>query len=256
MLIAGAVLISSCIAFSDVLADKFMIEVGKPSGKTGLLQALQWTGLGIGGVITSYLGGQIAQHQTLSFSFLVSAILPLLGIVAVMIWMPEKKVQSGTTSIRKSLSSLWMAVRSPSFLAIVGFVLLLATSPIPPLLYYQRDVLKFSEDFFGILGAFGFLGVGLGAIAFGIWFRRFDQQALLKLAVVASVLSTLALAFIFDKNSAILVQIFSGCVAIIGFLSLSEVFVRSCPDLIEGTFYACFVSVSNLAATLGAIAGG
>ena len=71
--------------------------------------------------------------------------------------------------------------------------------PIPPLLYYQRDVLKFSEDFFGILGAFGFLGVGLGAIAFGIWFRQLHQNLLLKLAVFASVLSALALAFIFDN---------------------------------------------------------
>jgi len=128
--------------------------------------------------------------------------------------------------------------------------------PIPPLLYYQRDVLKFSEDFFGILGAFGFLGVGLGAIAFGIWFRQFHQNTLLKLSVFASVLSALAIAFIFDKNSAILVQVFSNCAAIIAFLSLSEVFVRSCPEMIGGTFYACFVSVINLAATFGAIIGG
>jgi predicted MFS family arabinose efflux permease len=79
---------------------------------------------------------------------------------------------------------------------------------------------------------------------------------LLKLAVVANVLSALALAFIFDKNSAILVQVFSNCGTIIAFLSLSEVFVRSCPEMIGGTFYACFVSVVNLAATFGALIGG
>jgi predicted MFS family arabinose efflux permease len=79
---------------------------------------------------------------------------------------------------------------------------------------------------------------------------------LLKLAVFASVFSALAIAFIFDKNSAILVQVFSNCAAIIAFLSLSEVFVRACPELIGGTFYACFVSVINLAATFGAIIGG
>ena len=256
VLTVGALLISTCIAFSDVLADKFMIEVGKPSGKTGQLQSLQWMGLGLGGVITSYLGGQIAQYQNLSFAFLVSAVLPLAGIIAVMIWMPETKVKSGKISMHQSLHSLWEALRSPSFLAIAGFVFLLGTMPIPPLLYYQRDVLKFSEDFFGVLGAFGFLGVGLGAIAFGIWFRQFHQDMLLKLAVVASVLSALAIAFIFDKNSAILVQVFSNCAAVIAFLSLSEVFVRSCPELIEGTFYACFVSIVNLAATFGAIIGG
>ena len=151
---------------------------------------------------------------------------------------------------------IWEALRSSSFLAIASFLFLLGTMPLPPLLYYQRDVLKFSEDFFGVLGAFGFLEVGLGAIAFGIWFRQFHQNMLLKLAVFASVLSTFAIAFIFDKNSAILVQVFSNCAAIIAFLSLSEVFVRACPELIGGTFYACFVSVINLAATFGVIIGG
>jgi predicted MFS family arabinose efflux permease len=251
-----ALLISTCIAFSDVLADKLMIEVGKPSGKTGQLQSLQWTGLGLGGVITSYLGGQIAQHQNLSFAFLVSAILPLAGIMAVLVWMPERTVKSGTISIRKSFHALFKALRSPSFLAIAGFVFLLGTTPLPPLLYYQRDVLKFSEEFLGILGAFGFFGVGLGALIFGIWFRKFQQNMLLKLAVVTSILSALALAFIVDKNSAIIVQVFTNCTTIISFLSLSEVFVRSCPEMIEGTFYACFVSVVNLAAMLGSIIGG
>jgi hypothetical protein len=71
----------------------------------------------------------------------------------------------------------------------------------------------------------------LGAIAFGIWFRQFQQNMLLKLAVVASVLSALAIAFIFDKNSAILVQVFSNCAAIIAFLSLSEVFNSRSPPL-------------------------
>ena len=251
-----ALLISTCIAFSDVLADKLMIEVGKPSGKTGQLQSLQWMGLGLGGVITSYLGGQIAQYQNLPFAFLVSTILPLAGIMAVLVWMPERKVKSGTISIRKSFHALFKALRSPSFLAIASFVFLLGTAPLPPLLYYQRDVLKFSEEFLGILGAFGFFGVGLGALAFGIWFRKFQQNMLLKLAVVAIILSALALAFIVDKNSAIIVQVFANCTTIISFLSLSEVFVRSCPEMIEGTFYASFVSVVNLAAMLGSIIGG
>lgn len=255
-LIVGYILISTCIAFSDVLADKLMVREGSPEQKTAILQAAQWTGAGFGGAIMYYLSGWIAKNLTLSAAFLISAIVPSLGLVATLLLLTEKKVEQGTVSIQRSMSRLWSTIKSQQFLAILGFIAFLGFSPAPPLLFYKRDVLRFEEEFLGTLGAVWSLAFGLGAIVFGIFAHKISHRILLNLIIALSAISTLALGFMFDVRSAILVDSFYGFTYAIATLGMFEIVVKVCSTNAEGTIYALLVSVSNFSASVGTIFGG
>lgn len=255
-LLVGFVLISTCIAFSDVLADKLMVMEGKKQQKTAVLQAAQWTAAGFSGAIMYYLSGWIAKNLTLSFAFLISAIVPLVGLVATLLLLTEEKVERGTVSIQKSMRRLWSTIKSRQFLAILSFIAFLGFSPAPPLLFYKRDVLEFNEEFLGTLGAVWSLAFGLGAIIFGVFAHKVSYRILLNLIIAISAISTLALGFMSDARSAILVDSFYGFTYAIAILGMFEIVVKVCSVGAEGTIYALLVSVSNFSASLGAIFGG
>jgi predicted MFS family arabinose efflux permease len=256
ILLLGFTLISTCIAFSDVLADKLMLVRGKPKQQTGILQAAQWSAAGLGGAVMYYLSGWIAKHCSLSMAFLISAAVPFIGLVATLLLLKEDKVERGAVSMQRSLRLLWRAVRSRYFLAIMLFTVLLAFSPTPPLTFYQRDVLHFAEDFLGNLSAIWSLTFGLGAIAFGILAAKISRGMMLHLTVGMSAIATLSLVLIVDHRSATLVQAFNGFTYAIALLGVLEITVKVCPLDIEGTSYALLLSASNLATTVGSISGG
>lgn len=121
---------------------------------------------------------------------------------------------------------------------------------------YQRDVLKFAEDFLGILGATWSLTFGLGAVIFEISTPKISHKMLLNLIVGTSIIATLSLAFIVDPKSAILVQAFNGFTYAIALLGSLEIAARVCPIGAAGTAYALLLSVANLATTFAGISGG
>lgn len=256
ILLISFVLISICIAFSDVLADKLMIVKGKAQQQTASLQAAQWSAAGLGGAAVYYWGGWMAKHCTLSVAFLISAVVPFVGLIATLVLMTESKVKRGSVSIQYSMRVLWTAVRSRQFLAILGFITFLTLSPTPPLLFYQRDVLKFTEEFLGILGAIWSLTIGLGAIVFGIFARKISRGMLLNLIIGMSTIATLVLALISDPKSAVLAQALNGFTYAIATLAGLEIIVSVCPAGVEGTAYALLLSVANLTLSIGNISGG
>jgi MFS family permease len=256
ILLVSFVLISICIAFSDVLADKLMIVKGKVQQQTAIYQAAQWSAAGFGSAVMYYLGGWIAKSCTLSVAFLISAIVPLVGLVAALVLIKESKVKRDAVSVRHSMCTLWTAFKSGQVLAVLGFTAFLTLSPTPPLLFYQRDVLKFAEDFLGILGAISSLAFGLGAVFFGIFAPKVSRKILLNLIIGMSAIATLALGFIFDERSAILVQIVNGFVYAIALLGSLEITARVCPIGAAGTAYTLLLSVANLTTTVAGISGG
>ncbi|MCL1471050.1 MFS transporter [Argonema antarcticum] len=255
-LLFGAVLVSACIAFSDVLADKLMVMEGKARSKTAILQAAQWTALGFGGAIMYYFSGWLAKNATLSSVFLLSAIVPLVGLAATLLLLRENKVELDKVSSEKSIQVLFSVAKSRNFLAIICFIIFMGFSPVPPLLFYERDVLKFTEEFLGILGAVKFLGIGLGALFFGIFARNVSRRLLLNQIIGLSVISTHCLVFMYDRNSAIVVLFLNSFTSMIAVLGVLEISARACPKGVEGTTYALLVSISNFAFAVGAILGG
>lgn len=256
MLLVGVISVTTCIAFSDVLADRLMVVAGKARRQTAVLQAAQWAAFGFGDAIMYYLSGWIAKHCTLSVAFSLNAIVPFVGLIGTLFLLNERELQIETISAKRSLTTLWATVTSRRFFAILCFIAFLGFSPTPPLFFYRRDVLEFSEDFLGILGAVGSLALGLGAIAFGVVASRIPRQVLLKLVVGLSTISTLSLLWMSDESSAVLVELFRNFTGTIAILGVLEMAANACPVGAEGTTYAVLMSGLNFAASLGAVLGG
>jgi predicted MFS family arabinose efflux permease len=149
-----------------------------------------------------------------------------------------------------------LGVRSPKFLAAFIFIACFRFRPEPPILYYQRDVLSFEANFLGVLGAIISISVGLGAIVFGTFAYKISRRNLLNLTIAFRSISTLALVFIQDEKSAILIWLFCGFTDVMATLGALEVAATACPDESEGTAYALLMSLWNFANTPGVILGG
>lgn len=255
VLILGVFAVSLCIAFSDVLTDKMMVIEGSARKKTGVLQAAQWTAAGLGGAGVYYLGGIFAGRSNLGAAFRVTAITPLIGLLATHFFILEKKVDRNAVSFRKSSKALWTAAKSKQFLAVVAFIIFLRFSPNPPLLFYERDILKFDPEFIGMLDAIGSIANGIGAAVFGIFCSKISRKTLLNAVVGLSAVSSLGLIFMNDAHSAVWVYIFTGFWGMIAVLGILELAARLCPAGAEGTAYALLVSIYNLAGRPATIIG-
>ncbi len=255
ILVAVGIGISACIAFTDVLTDRLMITEGQAQNTTGVLQAAQWMALGFGGASAFVIGGWLAAHQPLSLTFLLSALVPLVGSGLVLWRLWEPTLPQSSATIGTTFSALRRAVSDRSFLTVMGFMLLVGMMPMPPVFFYERDGLKFGEEVLGNLRAIESLGLGLGAMGFGLLAKRLSWQWLPKLAISFSVLYTLSWLFLRDFPSAIATHLVAGILMGIQTLSFLEMAARVCPTTIAATAYALLLSASNLAISLGFLAG-
>lgn len=259
-LATGLILVNISIAFSDVLADKIMVIQGRILNNTARLQAAQWTALSFGQALLSYIAGWLAQNFHISMVFLLTAIVPFIGLVGTFLLLGDEKKHRNTVSVKTSAKSIWSAVKSRQFLAVIGFIACLEFTLIPPLVnylvYYYQDSLKFNAEFIGLLGTFEALANGLGAIAFGIFAFRISRRLLLNLAIGLTTVSTIGLIFIYNAQTAILVSLFFGFFSMVAMLGVLEIAARSCPVGAEGSTYAILMSVYQIVRQPGPILGG
>ncbi len=259
-LVITITLVNIFIAFSDVLTDKIMVVRGRILGNTARLQAAQWTALGFGKALLYYISGWLAQNSNLSIIFLLTAIVPLIGLVSAFLLLSDEKKQQKTVSIKNSLRALGLAVRTRQLLVVICFIACLEFTLVPPLvnyiIYYYKDILKFDAQSIGVLGTFEAFANGLGAIIFGLFAFKISRQLLLNLAIGLTAVSTLGLLFIQDLQSAILVSIFFGFFAMIAMLGVLEIAAKACPVGVEGSTYALLMSVYIFAKQPGPILGG
>lgn len=254
------ILVNLFIAFSDVLTDKIMVVQGRIFNNTARLQAVQWTALSFGQALLYFLGGWIAQNSNLSMAFLLTAIVPLIGLVATFVLLADEKKQQNNVPIKTNFKSFWLAVKSQQFLAVIAFIACLQFTLVPTLVnyivYYYKDVLNFDSQFIGILGTFEALANGIGALMFGVFAFRISRRLLLNSAIGLTAVSTIGLLFIQNAQTAIFVSIFFGFFSMIAMLGVLEIAARSCPVGAEGATYALLMSVYQLVRQPGPILGG
>ena len=235
------------LAFTDVLVDALMVENGKPLGLTGAFQSVQWAAITTATVIVGVLGGYLAEHRLLPRAFLLGACFPLISMLMAIFVVREAPTPGARREFWTTWASIRVALRERDVWVVGGFLFFYTFSPSfgPALLFYQTDVLHFSQQFIGHLSALGAVAAIGGAFIYAPLSRRMPLRRLINLSIGIAVAGTLAYLLYRDMWSALAIDIVFGCIGMITQLAFLDLAAKSCPRHVEATFFALLMSIYN-----------
>lgn len=246
------------LAFTDVLTDALMVEAGKPLGLTGAFQAVQWAAIYAASVAVGLVGGALAETQDLRLAFLIAGAFPLVSLLVATGFVEEPATGTGREGLQRTWEAVRVAVEDRTVWVVAGFILFWSFSPSfgPALLYYQTDVLGFSQRFIGVLSALGSAAAIAGAVVYAPLSRRIALRPLINVSIGLGVVGTLAYLGYRDAASAMVIDIVFGGVGMITQLAFLDLAAKACPRRVEATFFALLMSVLNGGAQGSQVIGG
>jgi MFS family permease len=254
------------IAFSDVVVDALMVEVGRPRGMTGRLQSIQWGSIYAAGILTGVVGGALSQWSMQQAGFLIAGVFCGGSFLAVCLLVREPPSPAGTHKVsttagsqaRRAVGEMLETVRQPSVLAIGAFLFLWNFNPFSStvLYYYSTETLHFDEQFVGSLTSWGAVGAVAGSILYGVFCRGIAVRWLVHGSIVSGILATLAYWGYRDATSAVLISLRVGVVSLLGTLVQLDLAARVCRPQTAGTTFALLMSLINLSVLLSQGLGG
>jgi MFS family permease len=235
------------LAFTDVLVDALMVENGKPMRLTGAFQSVQWGAITTASILVGELGGYLAENRRLHAVFFVAACFPLLSLLMTAFFVRERPAREGAKEFWTTWAAIRDALRERETWIVGGFIFFWTFSPSfgPAFLYYQTDVLHFSQQFIGHLAALASVAGVVGAFIYAPLSRRMPLTRLINISIGFAVAGTLAYLVYRDAWSALVIDISFGCIGMITQLALLDLAAKSCPRHIEATFFALLMSVYN-----------
>jgi MFS family permease len=246
------------LAFTDVITDAVMIENGRKLGLTGAFQSVQWAAIYGASIFVGLVGGYFAEHRNLRGTFILATILPMVTCVMAFVFVHDERAQLDTAGLRRTWNAVLEAGRSRDVWMIALFIFLFTFSPSfgPAFLFYQTDILKFSQQFIGVLGAIQAAGFVLGALIYAPLSRRVSLSRIVVAAVAVSAVATLSYFLYRGPASAITIDFLFGVLAMMTQLALLDLAARACPPHVEATFFALLMSVYNGAQQGSQVTGG
>ncbi|HXJ85123.1 MAG TPA: MFS transporter [Candidatus Methylomirabilis sp.] len=246
------------LAFTDVLVDALMVENGKPRGLTGAFQAVQWGAIYTASILVGELGGYLAERRSLAGSFVLASAFPALCLVMTVLFVKEAPARADREVFRDTMAAVRAALGERDLWVVAGFIFFWTFSPSfgPALLYYQTDVLRFSQQFIGHLSALGSIAAVGGAFVYAPLSRKVPLRRLINLSIGIGVVSTLAYLMYRGTWSALVIDTIFGGVGMITQLAFLDLAAKSCPSRVEATFFALLMSVFNGGAQGSQVVGG
>jgi MFS family permease len=246
------------LAFTDVLTDALMVEAGRARGLTGAFQSIQWAGIYAASIAVGIIGGQFAEARNLPGVFAVAACFPLVSFLMALRFVHEPPVPPGREAFQETMRAIRAAFGERDVWIVAGFILFWTFSPSfgPSLLYYQTDVLRFSQTFIGGLASLGAAAAVVGAFVYAPLSRRVPLLRLIVAAIIVGTAGTLAYLLYRSVAAAVIIDItygFAGMMVQLAFLDLAA---KACPRRVEATFFALLMSVYNLGQQGSQIVGG
>ena len=143
------------LAFTDVLTDALMVEAGRPLGLTGAFQAVQWACITGAAVLIGVVGGHLAHTRELNLAFGISAVFPLVSFAMALFFVHETPAPRDAAAFHATTRAIREALAHRDVWMVAGFLFFYTFSPSfgPAFLYYQTDVLGFSQHFIGLLAS-------------------------------------------------------------------------------------------------------
>jgi MFS family permease len=246
------------LAFTDVLVDALMVETGRPRGLTGAFQAVQWGAIYTAAVLVGELGGLLAERRSLRAAFVLAALFPLISFCMTLFVVHDPPARADRKAFRQTMAATREALGDRDLWIVAGFIFFWTFSPSfgPALLYYQTDMLRFSQQFIGHLGALSSLAAVAGAFICAPLSRRVPLKRLINASIGAGVAGTLAYLFYRDAWSAVVIDIVFGGVGMITQLVFLDLAAKACPRRVEATFFALLMAVFNAGSQSSQVVGG
>lgn len=256
------------IAFSDVVVDALMVEVGRPRGLTGQLQSIQWACMYAATIFTGVVGGALSQSNMQQLGFLIAGLACCGSLIATWFLVTDPPLPANTgaataplgnhVEAASALSEMWQTFRQADILAIGAFLFLWNFNPFSStvLYYYSTTALQFSEQFVGTLTSWHAVGAMGGSILYGIVCSRIPSPWLIHGSIAMGVLGTVAYWGYRDPASGVLVSVLVGAVYAIGSVIQLDLAARICRPETAGTTFALLMSLSNLSTSLSQGIGG
>ncbi len=254
-LIVIGLLVNCCIGFADTNVDKRMVITEKKLGLKGRLQAIQWTALGVAGLVVALGGAYIAKYSNYRVAYALAGIIPIAMIGYLCFFMKKESTEKKKPiDFRKNFTKIKnrRLIMGLVFIACLNFCPSFGTS----LMIKVREVMHVDKLFLGYLGAMGtVLGI-IGYIIYYKWAYKFPMKKLLYFMVIFSGLTNLFYLYIPNQWFLVAYNLAFGACGGIMFMVLLNFFVSIIPNGSEGFFYALVTSVSNFSARGGNFLGG
>jgi MFS family permease len=258
LLLALLVVPTFGIAFTDVLADALMIEVGKPRGLTGRLQSAQWFAAYLALLTSGVVGGWLTASGRHELAFLVCALLWAGSLVLVLAFVKEPRRQTSATGLRATAAALRGALAVPGLvtIAIVSFVWDL--NPLSYSVHYLHvtRTLGLSEQVFGNALALFSAGAMAATAGYAWYCKRVSMRSLLHVAIAAGVAGNLFYWWVADAGSLYVVSALVGFAYLTGSLILLDLAARLVPVAVAATVFAVIMALTSLGAATGEFVGG
>jgi len=249
-------LINFAIAGNDVTNDKEMCILEKKYNLKGRIQAIQWTSLGVAGLLVSIVGALIAdkipEPYNYKIAYLGMSILPIILLIYLIKCYKEPKNK------KQNLKINWSYFKNKEFLIGLLFILFLRFSPSfgKALMIKMREQMLIGKIFIGYLGATGTVLGLLGYILYYWKGYKVNMKKLLYFTIIFSGFANLCYLWIPNKWIIFSYSIIFGAFDGIAFLTILAFIAKIVPNGNEAFFYALITSVNNFSGRLGGLLGG
>ena len=175
-----------------------------------------------------------------------------------LLFVREARARSDWEALRATGRAIREAATHREVWIVAGFIFFFNFSPSfgPAFLYYQTDVLRFSQEFIGVLGSLTSVGAVLGALIYAPLSRRYPLRRIIVWAIGVGVASMLAYLGYRGPTSALIIDFVTGVTAMVTQLAFLDLAAKACPPRVEGTFFALLMSVFNGGTQLSQNVGG
>ncbi len=252
-----AIAVNACLVVCSTSLGGYLVETGNRTGSTGRLTAVRRFGETSVQFIAGPIGGMLA---TLAFIWAMGAsALAMLAVVPI-VWFFMREPRSPghgaevfrvagnqIKSVLKSKKLWWASV----FLGLINF----CPGFVTPLFFFQRDTLKFSLPFIGLLGVASAIGALLAAFLYGALALRMSMRGLLVLGVALGALTALGYLFYRTPFEAGVVEAVYGFGLGMANIATIHLAVQGTPAGAEGLGFSLIVSVANLASSVADVLG-
>jgi len=252
-------IINVCIGFADVAVDTRMVVAEQQYDLKGRLQAIQWTALGIAGLVVALGGAGLAKYLPEPINYKVAYGLAGIIPLGMLVYLFTKYKENKVSEVKKfSFKENFKKIKNKRLLTGLLFIACLNFAPSfgTALMIKVREGLQVDKMFLGYLGA---MGTVLGIIGYFIYYKwayKFPIKKLLYFMVVFSAITNLFYLYIPSKWFLVGYNVAFGAFSGITFMALLAFFVKIIPSGSEGFFYAVVTSVSNFTSRGGNFLGG